>query len=92
MVINVSKDFLVRGQNELAQALVNKINRLGESGFSISLNMGDYLADYVVPGVTLTISDFKILDPSAALGKTAPKSIDMSEYCECIEGSFGMVD
>ena len=52
--------------------------------------MGDHLADYLVPGVTLSVSSFEILSDDEVLA--TPKYIELSKACKCIEGSFGPVD
>lgn len=55
--------------------------------------MGDHLADYLVPGVKLEISNVVISHASDdEFGLAAPKQIELSQLCECVIGSLGPID
>ena len=48
IVVSITEDFLLRGQNELISEFVRKLNRVGQEDV-YELNLSDYLPDQQVP-------------------------------------------
>ena len=90
MVVSITEDFLKRGHNELIREFVTKMNRVGEDAV-YEVNMGDYLVEYLVPGVKLNMNHLKIQEIGNLI-TTAQKEVDMQAECGCIMGAIGPVD
>ena len=68
------------------------MNLVGEQA-TYEINLGDYIESYKAEDqqVKVTMSKMKI-EGTGNMLTSAPKSVDMKEECQCIEGGVGNVD
>lgn len=89
-MVSITEDFLQRGQSELLKEFVAKMNRVGQDSV-YEVNMGDYLPEYAVTGLTLSMSGLKIQE-IGNMATTAAKEVELQAECQCITGTIGPVD